>query len=212
VAEQLALHEQYAEPAQQRGADFFGMYLFLASEMMLFGGFFAVVYVQRLRHPEAVRAAAQHLKLWLGGINTAVLLTSSLFVALAVVAARTGARHSVVRRLLIAALLGVVFIGIKGFEYYEEYTEGLMPLVGPPSPLSEPASRLFINLYFFGTGVHAVHLTIGLALLLGLALRVARRATPLPQRAITVVMVGLYWHLVDVVWVFIYPVLYLARG
>ena len=75
-----------------------------------------------------------------------------------------------------------------------------------------PSARLFINLYFVGTGLHAVHLTVGILLVLGLALRVKKRWTPLPERAVTVEMVGLYWHLVDVIWVFMYPVLYLARG
>ena len=101
---------------------------------------------------------------------------------------------------------------IKGLEYHQEYTEGLMPLVGPASPLAAPAARLFIHLYFVATGVHALHLAVGLALILGLAWRIARGAAPVPERAIAVEMVGLYWHLVDVIWVFIYPVLYLARG
>jgi cytochrome c oxidase subunit 3 len=180
--------------------------------MMLFGGFFAAVYVYRVLHPEAVQAAAQHLKIWLGGLNTAVLLTSSLCVALAVAAARTGASRAALHRLLLTAGLGVVFIAVKGFEYYLEYAEGLMPRVGPPSPLEDPASRLFINLYFVGTGVHAVHLTVGILLVLGLSLRIARGWTRLPERTVTVEMVGLYWHLVDVIWVFIYPALYLARA
>jgi cytochrome c oxidase subunit 3 len=212
VAEHLTVHEQFREPAQQRGADFLGMYLFLATEMMLFGGFFAAVYVYRVLHPEAVQAAAQHLKIWLGGLNTAVLLTSSLCVALAVAAARTGASRAALRRLLLTAGLGVVFVAVKGFEYYLEYAEGLMPRVGPPSPLEDPASRLFINLYFVGTGIHAVHLTVGILLVLGLSLRIARGWTRLPERTVTVEMVGLYWHLVDVIWVFIYPALYLARA
>src|SRR3954451_421557 len=98
------------------------MYVFLASEMMLFGAFLVAVYGYRVLFPEATRAAAQHLKLWLGGINTAVLLTSSLFAALAVASARAGSRRLAVRWLVVTAGLGAVFLGIKAFEYWEEYT------------------------------------------------------------------------------------------
>jgi cytochrome c oxidase subunit III len=212
VTDQLSVHEPYAESAQQRETDLFGMYLFLATEIMLFGGFLAVVYVYRIIHPNETAAAARHLKLWLGGANTAVLLTSSLFVALAVANARAGDRRATSRWLVGAVALGVGFLAIKSYEYWDEYREGLMPRLGPPSPLADGPGRLFIDLYFVGTSLHAIHLMIGIGLVLGLAWRVARRRTRLPERAVTVEAVGLYWHLVDVVWVFIYPVLYLARG
>lgn len=207
-----AVHEPFQEPAQQREAAFLGMYVFLATEIMLFGGLFAGILVYRIRDTEAVHEAAGHLYLWLGGLNTAVLLTSSLFMALAVQSAREGRARPAIRRLLFAAVLGITFLTIKGIEYGLDYAEGLMPGVGPEFPLPRHVQELFINLYFVATGLHSVHLTIGILIVLGLAFRLWRGQARLPERRITVEMVGLYWHLVDIVWVFLYPALYLARG
>jgi cytochrome c oxidase subunit 3 len=211
VTDLPAAHEPFAESAQQREADFLGMYIFLATEIMLFGGLLGAVFAYRVLHPQETAAAAQHLKLWLGAANTAVLLTSSLFMALAVEAARGAERRRAALWLLATAALGLTFLGIKGYEYLEEYREGLMPHLGPASPLRHPAERIFINLYFVGTGLHALHLAIGIAMTAGMAF-LLRRGPLLPRRALAVEMVGLYWHLVDVIWVFVYPVLYLARG
>jgi cytochrome c oxidase subunit III len=211
VADQLSVHRPYAEASQQREADLFGMYIFLVTEIMLFGGLLATAYVIRVMYAQEAVAAAKHLKLWLGGFNTAALLTSSLFVALAVVVARQGERHRTVLRLALAAGLGVLFLFIKCFEYLQEYREGLMPFPRPSSPLAQPGEHLFMNLYLVATSLHALHLALGIGLVLGLVWRIGRGSTPLPQRSITVEVVGLYWHLVDVVWVFIYPVFYLAR-
>jgi cytochrome c oxidase subunit 3 len=211
VSDLPAVHRPYAEAQQQHEADLFGMYIFLVTEVMLFGGFLVAVYVVRVIHPQEASSAAQHLKLWLGTINTAVLLTSSLFMALAVQAARRGDRSRAVLWLCITAGLGILFLGIKGFEYYEEYREHLMPFSGTPSPFSGPGEQLFFNFYLAGTGLHALHLTIGITLVAALVLRIVRTRPYLPERAVTVEAFGLYWHLVDVVWVFVYPVFYLAR-
>lgn len=210
---EVTLTKPYAEPDQQRAAAFLGMYVFLGSELMLFGGLFAALSLYRVDHPAAAAEAASHLKLWLGTANTAVLLTSSLFVALAVAFARAAGRSGSGRRvsaawLLAAAALGVVFLGIKGLEYHQEYVEGLMPSAGPPSPLGARAPNLFIDLYFVATGLHAVHLTIGIGALSAVAIRQLTRPD---ASTIVVEMTGLYWHLVDVVWLFLLPLLYLAR-
>ena len=203
--------EPFHQPAQQRRAGFMGMYLFLASEIMLFGGIFAAVFVFRLQHPEATKAAAGHLKLWLGGANTAVLLTSSLFMALAVHAARAGAARRAAGWLAATATFGTVFLAIKGYEYWTEYTEGLMPHTEGAKTFADRTEWLFLNLYYVATSLHAFHLASGIVMVVGLAAMLARGWTPLPRRAVTVEMVGLYWHLIDVIWVFLYPVLYLAR-
>jgi len=189
-----------------------GMWLFLGTEIMLFGGLFAGILVYRIRYPDAVREAARHLYLWLGGLNTAVLLTSSLFMALAVQSARQGLRRPAIRRLLAAAALGILFLAIKGLEYGLDYADGLMPGIGPEFPLPEQAQELFVNLYFAATGLHSIHLVIGVSIVLWLVFRLWTRETRLPERTVTVEMVGLYWHLIDIVWVFLYPALYLARG
>ena len=207
----LPVAEPFHEPAQQRRADYMGMYLFLATEIMLFGGIFAAIYYLRLEHAPAVKEAAHHLKLWIGGGNTAVLLTSSLTMAIAVHMARRGEARGASLMLTTTALLGVAFLMVKGYEYWLEYTEGLVPHTDSARTLKDPAEWLFLNLYYVATGLHAVHLLSGVAVVGWLALRVARGWARLPQRATTVEMVGLYWHLIDVVWVFLYPALYLAR-
>lgn len=211
MSDQPAVHSPYAETAQQHEADRLGMYIFLVTEIMLFGGFLAAVYVVRVLYPQEASTAAQHLNLWLGTINTAVLLTSSLSMALAVQLSREGNRRAAVVGLCLTATLGVLFLTIKGGEYYQEYRERLMPLSDGMKPLSKPGEQLFFNFYLIGTSLHGLHLTVGIALVCWLAWRVARSGTHLPRQAIKVEFVGLYWHLVDVVWVFIYPIFYLAR-
>ena len=203
-----ALTEPFQEAGQQREAVFLGMWLFLATEIMLFGGLFLGLLVYRVLYPQAMKAVAANLHMWLGGFNTAVLLTSSLTMALAVAAAREGRRWVVVGTLSATAGLGLCFLCIKGAEYYLEYGEGLMPGVGPRFPLG-PESELGMNLYFVATGLHAVHLSIGIVMVGSLAASTALHRIVLPERLIVVEMVGLYWHFVDIVWVFLYPALYL---
>ncbi|HEX3886800.1 MAG TPA: cytochrome c oxidase subunit 3 [Phenylobacterium sp.] len=212
MAEYVTLAEQFAQPRQQREADFMGMYVFLGTETMLFGGLLALVYAYRVIHPQASAEAARHLKIWIATANTAVLLTSSLAVAFAVLAARHGKRRIVVAGLIVAMLLGMTFLGLKGWEYLQDFQEGLAPGIGTPSPLRAGPAALFFDLYFVATTLHAVHLTVGLGLMLWAALVVARRRVRLPGQAIVIEMTGLYWHFVDIVWVFVFPIFYLARG
>jgi cytochrome c oxidase subunit 3 len=112
---------------------------------------------------------------------------------------------------LIAAALGLAFLAVKGVEYRKEYVEGLMPFAGPPSPLAGRPAELFMGLYFIATGLHALHLTIGVVLVGGAAIGMALKRLDAPQRTNTIDLIGLYWHLVDIVWVFLFPMLYLAR-
>jgi cytochrome c oxidase subunit 3 len=212
MAEYVTLAEQFAQPRQQREADFMGMYVFLGTETMLFGGMLALVYAYRVIHPQASAEAARHLKIWIATANTAILLTSSLAVAFAVLAARHGKRRIVVAGLIVALLLGMTFLGLKGWEYLQDFQEGLAPGIGTPSPLRAGPAALFLDLYFVATTLHAVHLTVGLGLMLWAALAVARRKVRVPGQAIVIEMTGLYWHFVDIVWVFVFPIFYLARG
>jgi cytochrome c oxidase subunit 3 len=203
VAEHLASYEQQVEVGR------LGMWLFLATEIMIFGAIFLSIAVYRLIYWEDLAEATHHLKLWIGGINTGLLLTSSLFMALAVVAARRERLGRARGLLLLTALLGLLFLGLKGYEYSLEYQEGLMPGVGPPFPLPSPPQQLFLNIYFAGTGLHALHVTVGISLLLWLNWSLRKRRPHLPPSHERVESVGLYWHLVDIVWVFLYPALYL---
>jgi cytochrome c oxidase subunit 3 len=206
-----ALAEQFATPEQQRESAFLGMWTFLATEIMLFGGLFFGIVVYRVLYPDAAREASQHLYKSIGAINTAVLLSSSLAMTLAVVAARQGRRRDVVINLFITLGLGTAFLAIKAYEYYLDYAEGLMAGVGNrPFPLRAPGAELFINAYLFATGVHALHLLIGVGVVAVLTLQVARATLPMPRRHIVIEMAGLYWHFVDTVWIFLYPTLYLV--
>ncbi|MCU0493831.1 MAG: cytochrome c oxidase subunit 3 family protein [Chloroflexaceae bacterium] len=205
---------------QQYDAANAGMWLFLATEIMLFGALFVAYAVYRFVYPETFFEASRHLAIpaespwylrsvFLGTINTTVLLVSSLTMALAVHAAQTGKRNRLVWLLLATMVLGTVFLGIKGLEYFLKYEEHLIP---GPNFIFEQANRnqaqLFFLLYFIGTGLHAVHMVIGLGLLAYLVFQ-SRKGRFTPEWFTPVEMGGLYWHFVDVVWVFLFPLFYL---
>jgi cytochrome c oxidase subunit 3 len=207
----VQLREPYVDAGQQHAAGMMGIYIFLATELMLFGGIFAVALAIRIQHGADYIAASRQLHVWVGTINTIVLLTSSLAVAVAVHAAREGRARLAVLLLGIAAALGLAFLGIKAFEYWEEYGEGLLPSVSNPERFATPVHRQFMDLYLVATSLHAIHLLIGVLVLLGLMARIAGRTLSIPERSIVVAITGVYWHFVDVVWIFLYPALYLAR-
>jgi cytochrome c oxidase subunit 3 len=210
-ARQPRADEPYVDAGQQHAAGMMGIYVFLATELMLFGGLFAVAFAIRILHAEDYIAASKRLHVWIGFSNTVVLLTSSLAVALAVQAGRAGQARRAASWLAAAAALGLAFLAIKGVEYRIEYGEGLLPAVSDPTHFATPVQHRFMDLYLIATGLHAVHLLIGILLLAGVAIRLAGRTLPLPRRIIVVEVAGIYWHFVDVVWVFLYPALYLAR-
>ena len=205
------VREPYVDAGQQHRAAMMGIYIFLATELMLFGGLFAVALGIRIQHGPEYIAASGALHVWIGTINTAVLLTSSLTVALAVQAARLGQMRGTIIALGAAIALGVGFLSLKAVEYAIEYAEGVLPGLSDPERFADPVHRQFMDLYLIATGLHAVHLFIGILLLTVLILRIARRSLLLPGRTVVVEVTGVYWHLVDVVWVFLYPALYLAR-
>jgi len=211
MTDQIEVHEPYVAPRQQHAADMMGIYIFLGTELMLFGGLFAVAYVMRILHGGAYIASSKHLHVWLGTVNTAILLTSSLAVALAVVAARAGRDHRAAQFLFGAAALGIGFLAVKALEYTTEYGERILPLPGVATRFASPVEHQFMNLYLIATALHAVHLGIGILLLGGLAVRLLRPGWQPHNRVMTVIIAGIYWHFVDVVWVFLYPALYLAR-
>jgi cytochrome c oxidase subunit 3 len=204
------LAEPYQTAAQQREASFLGIWVFLATEIMMFGVLFLAIAYYRLQHPAAVGEAVHHLHSILAGFNSALLLTGSLCMSFMVQASRLGNYRRVQQLLALTAFFGLAFLAVKLFEYRWEYREGLLPGIGPASPLKEPAGRLFMNVYLFATALHAVHVSIAVLILLGMVARIHFGHMRLPRRAITLEMVGLYWHLVDVIWIFLYPSLYLV--
>ena len=196
-------------PRERRDTATLGMWVFLATELMFFGALFLGYLHVRLGDPAGVAEASHHTHEWLGTINTAVLLTSSFAMALAVMAANGGARRAARGWLAATALMGVAFVAIKGAEYFLEWRDGLVPGLHFDVPDPRGTTRLFFDLYFLMTGVHAVHLTIGIAIVALLAHRL-REPGMAPGRAQAIELTGLYWHFVDVVWLFLYPLFYLV--
>lgn len=205
---------QFDTPAQQHRAATLGMWAFLATEVLFFGGLFTGYAVYRALYPETYMAASHKLDLWLGTINTAILLTSSLTMALAVRSAQRSDSRNLRRFLLATMLLGAAFLGIKAWEYLHKFQENLVP--GPAFSGAElikagaeygPA-RIFFSFYFAMTGCHAVHMLIGLGLL-GMLFTQAGRGRFSSNYSTPVENIGLYWHFVDIIWVYLFPLLYL---
>lgn len=187
-----------------------GMWVFLASEALLFAGLFALYAAYRFAYPAEFHAAAQHANLVLGTINTYVLLTSSLTVALALHAARAGRRGRTVAFLLATIALALVFDALKAAEYVAHWREGLAPGRHYAfAALPAHGVALYVTLYYLLTGLHALHVTGGAAVLAWLAWR-ARRGDFTAGSPIALEMGALYWHLVDLVWIFLWPLLYLV--
>jgi cytochrome c oxidase subunit 3 len=164
--------------------------------------------VCRIDHPSAFAAAGRETNIWYGTINTAILLTSSLTMAVASQAAAAGQhfRRLVISCLAATAMLGLVFLMVKGFEYKEDIAKHLVP--GARFALKETGAQLFYGLYWLVTGVHAIHLTIGIALVIRLALLSYFDRLQIDENP-EIEVTGLYWHLVDVIWIFLYPIIYL---
>jgi cytochrome c oxidase subunit 3 len=187
------------------------MWVFLATEIMFFGGLFLVYVVYRTWYPPAFTAASHHLDISLGGINTAVLIASSLTMALAVHATQLGNRRAALFYLSGTIVLGSVFLGIKAVEYYDKFRHHLVPgaafVWDGPAELSRPA-QIFYSLYFAMTGMHALHMVIGVALM-SVMMWMTYRGRFSAEYYAPVEVSGLYWHFVDIVWIFLFPLLYL---
>ena len=200
------LHEPYETHARQREATVFGMWTFLASELLLFAGLFLVYAVHRWTDGPAFSEAAKHTDVVIGTLNTALLLTSSASLAIAGRALEGGQRRAVTVCLWLTLLLGLGFLGAKSVEYVEDVQEGLWPTAAFALP--DPASRIFFGVYWTSTGLHACHVTAGLVLIGRLAWMQQRGV--LMRRSESMEVTSLYWHLVDAIWVVLYPCLYLV--
>jgi cytochrome c oxidase subunit 3 len=211
-----ALAHQFDDLGQQHEAATLGMWAFLATEVLFFGALFAGYTAYRSWYPREFEAASGHLNVLIGAVNTVVLLTSSLTMALAVHAAQVGRQRMLVWCLVLTAALGAAFMGFKAVEYYADYRDKLVPgLAFDPAewtehnpPLNPQHVQLFLMFYYIMTGVHAVHLTIGIAVV-GVIAYLASRGRYSPDYFSPVEVTGLYWHFVDVVWIFLLPLLYL---
>jgi cytochrome c oxidase subunit 3 len=204
-----ALAHQFDDLGQQKEAATLGMWVFLVTEVLFFGGLFAAYSIYRAWYPDAFAAASHHLDLTLGTINTVVLITSSLTMALSVHAAETDDRRKLMLFLTLTFVLGAVFLGIKGVEYYHKFEDHHVP--GPSFQFEAEHFRhaqIFLSLYFVMTGLHAVHMIIGLGVLAWM-LAWAWNGTITKEYASPIEISGLYWHFVDIVWIFLFPLLYL---
>ena len=204
---ELAHHFDSVE--QQTEVTTLGMWVFLVTEILFFGGLFTAYMVYRSLNPHAFAQGSHHLDVLLGGINTAVLIMSSLTMALAVRAAQLEDRGTLRAMLFFTILLGFTFLGIKAVEYTDKFLHHLVP--GPHFHFEGAVSRaveIFYSLYFVMTGLHAAHMVIGAAMMILLFVQSGRHAFTGRFKS-RVEIFGLYWHFVDIVWIFLFPLLYL---
>ena len=204
----VAVVEQFENADQQRRAGQLGMWAWLVTELLLFAGLFLVALILRVLYPASVHAAVAHLKFWIGATNTAVLIVSSLTMSGAIAASRLGLQRLTVLCMFATAALGTLFLGLKGYEWYVDIVEHMAPFLDQPYELAaDKQSTLFTNLYWVTTGLHGFHLVTGVSLLVGLALQ-ARAEGYLQRHQNRIEVFGLYWHFIDLIWIIVFPVLY----
>jgi cytochrome c oxidase subunit 3 len=195
---------------QQKDASTIGMWVFLITEIMFFGGLFMAYFAYRQAYPAAFASASNKTNLLIGAFNTTVLICSSLTMALAVRAAATGKKNLIVLFLILTLLLGGAFLGVKAYEYHDKWVHHEVPGAHFECEGCQDAGHtpLFFALYFGMTGLHASHMIIGFFILVYL-IRQAGKGAYTPKWFTPVEMFGLYWHFVDIVWIFLFPLLYL---
>ena len=208
-----ALRVQFDTEAQQRNASALGMWIFLITEIMFFGGMFAVYTVYRSWYPDVFAIASSSLNEIIGALNTGVLLLSSFTMVMAVRAGQLGQRKMIVIFLILTLVFGFAFLGVKAFEWNQKFEEHHIPgqasfhLDGVRAE-EQGHAQLFFSIYFAMTGLHALHMVIGVAILLTLIV-LARKGRFSASYYTPVDVAGLYWHFVDIIWIFLFPLLYL---
>ena len=208
-AHEVHLRHHFDSLEQQREAVSLGMWVFLATEVMLFGGLFLAYLVYRNLYPQEFGEASRTLDLFWGTTNTVVLMTSSLTMALAVAAAQEGNRSGTVLFLVVTMLLGAAFLGVKALEYSHKIAEHHVPGAAFTFRSEHPDHvQIFFSLYFVMTGLHAVHMIVGISVLAVIAILAARGRFS-AEYSTPVEIGGLYWHFVDIIWMFLFPLLYL---
>ncbi|WP_238325988.1 cytochrome c oxidase subunit 3 family protein [Bryobacter aggregatus] len=204
------LQHHFDDSAQQLEASTLGMWVFLVTEIMFFGGMFASYTIYRNLYPEAFASTSAYMNVTIGAINTGVLICSSLTMVLAVRAAQLGRNPAIVRYLTLTLILGLIFLSLKYFEYHEKWVDHHVP--GPSFEYADPRfihqAQILFFLYFAMTGMHAIHMIVGAGLLTVLIVKAHRNRFSAAWYT-PVEIVGLYWHFVDIVWIFLFPLLYL---
>jgi len=185
-----------------------GIWLFLATEILIFGGLFVAYAIFRGMYPALFHEASQFLDTNLGALNTLVLIGSSYSMAMAVHYTQKGDGHKAFNLIVVTLLLALVFLVVKYFEYTHKFHEGLLPGFNFTHPGASKETGLFFGIYFVMTGLHAIHILIGMGLMIWLLIRFKRNEFS-PHYFLPVDGVGLYWHIVDIIWIFLFPLLYL---
>jgi cytochrome c oxidase subunit 3 len=208
----LALREQFDTAAQQRDASTLGMWIFLITEVMFFGGMFLAYSIYRGKYPDVFAVASSSLNVYIGAANTVVLLCSSFTMVMAVRASQLGKRSGIIFWLILTLILGMTFLGVKAFEWNEKFEMHHVPGMAGfhldgVGTMQGPAS-IFFSLYFAMTGLHAMHMVVGVGILTMLVFQ-AKRGKFSAGYWTPVDISGLYWHFVDIVWIFLFPLLYL---
>jgi cytochrome c oxidase subunit III len=202
---------QFETALQQKETSTLGMWAFLIQEVMFFGGLFGTYTVYRYLYPEAFAEASHHLNYVLGAFNTGVLICSSMTMALAVRSAQLGRQRDIIFYLVSTIILGSIFLGVKVIEYGDKFHHHLVPgydfrFEGPHAG----GAQIFYGLYFTMTGMHALHMVIGIGIMIWLIAKAAKGRFS-PEYYTPVELSGLYWHFVDIVWIYLFPLLYLVR-
>ncbi len=204
------LMEQFDDMEQQRETATLGMWVFLVTEVLFFGGLFASYMIYRVWYPTTFGVASRQLNIYSGAGMTVVLITSSLTMALAVNAAANGLRRRIMGFLGLTLVLGIVFVLLKGMEYYHEYLEHHIPGHEFRIEGADPNNaQIFFSLYFMMTGLHALHMFIGFGIILTM-MYLAWRNYFSEKWHTPIEVAGLYWHFVDIIWIFLFPLLYLV--
>ena len=211
----LAVHEpglrhHFDDSAQQLDSSTLGMWVFLVTEVMFFGGMFGAYTVYRSMYPEAFASTSHFMNVTIGAINTGVLIFSSFTMVMAVRSAQLGRKKAIIAFLVLTLVLGCVFLSLKYVEYHEKWVDHHIP--GPGFQYQDPRyvhqAQILFFLYFAMTGMHAIHMIVGAGLLTTLIVMAARNRFSSAWNT-PVEMIGLYWHFVDIVWIFLFPLLYL---
>jgi cytochrome c oxidase subunit III len=202
---------QYANLEHQGDTAQLGMWAFLVNETIFFGALIFTYFLYRMSYPQEFAAAAKDAVLWCGTVNLVILLTSSLTMVLAVNSAAQGERRQMIWWLIATAGLGVAFLLVKGYEYYLDFQSKSVPVINfEAKPGEGRAGELFWVFYWVATGLHAIHLTIGIGLILYMLLWRIRQGKITPAYYAPLEVVGIYWSFVDTVWLFLYPSIYLV--
>jgi len=202
---------QFADLSQQGEISQLGMWVFITTETLFFGALIFTYFLYRIFYSHAFDIAAKDAVLWCGSVNIGIIMTSSLTMILAINAVADGRRRAMICWLIATAFLGLCFLGVKGYEYYIDVGDHVVPAVDYVfKPGEGPQGELFWVFYWVGTGLHAIHMSIGVGLILYMLLWRIRGGEITSDYYAPLEVVGLYWSFVDAVWLFLFPSIYLV--